>query len=172
MIRIEALPAPTSSTDLKQWGRLSGAALPWAIYQLYQRQKGLYVVIVPDTTTALRLEQELMVFFHENAAEVWTFPDWETLPYDVFSPHQDIISQRIKTLYSLPRLQHGIVIVPLNTALLRLTDASYLQQYSLVLKKRPATGFNSAASAIGRCGLSCCGSGDGTWRVFGAWILA
>lgn len=135
MIRIEALPAPTSSTDLKQWGRLSGAALPWAIYQLYQRQKGLYVVIVPDTTTALRLEQELMVFFHENAAKVWTFPDWETLPYDVFSPHQDIISQRIKTLYSLPRLQHGIVIVPLNTALLRLTDASYLQQYSLVLKK-------------------------------------
>lgn len=62
MIRIEALPVPISSTDQKQWGRLSGAALPWAIYQLYQRQKGLYVVIVPDTTTALRLEQELGVF--------------------------------------------------------------------------------------------------------------
>lgn len=135
MIRIEALPAPSSTTDIKQWGSLSGAALPWAIYQLYQRQKGLYVVIVPDTTTALRLEQELAVFFHQQNEHVWTFPDWETLPYDVFSPHQDIISQRIKTLYSLPRMQHGIVIVPLNTALLRLTDASYLQQHSLVLKK-------------------------------------
>ncbi|HOH31529.1 MAG TPA: hypothetical protein PLC40_17770, partial [Candidatus Hydrogenedentes bacterium] len=48
------------------------------------------------------------------------FPDWETLPYDQFSPHQDIISQRIASLYRLPELSRGVLVVPITTALHRL----------------------------------------------------
>ena len=132
---ISSLPQLKQPADQLHWGNLQGAALPLAIAQLLKQQAALYLLLVPDTPTALRLEQELSVFYQSEDCPLLSLPDWETLPYDVFSPHQDIISQRIKTLYSLPRLQHGIVIVPLNTALLRLTDASYLQQYSLVLKK-------------------------------------
>lgn len=61
------------------------------------------------------------------------FPDWETLPYDLFSPHQDIISQRIASLYRLPELEHGVLVVPITTALHRLAPTSFLLGSSLVL---------------------------------------
>ena len=57
------------------------------------------VIVTPDTPSALRLETELDYLLQEH--KVMTFPDWETLPYDHFSPHQDIISQRLETLNAL-----------------------------------------------------------------------
>jgi transcription-repair coupling factor (superfamily II helicase) len=61
----------------------------------------LLVVITADTSSALTLERELP-FFLDGPARVLAFPDWETLPYDNFSPHQDIISERLATLSKLP----------------------------------------------------------------------
>ncbi len=61
------------------------------------------------------------------------FPDWETLPYDIFSPHQDIVSQRIAALYQLPELSHGVLVVPITTALHRLAPKRFLLGSSLVL---------------------------------------
>ncbi len=89
------LPQIKQPTDLLHWGNLTGAALPLAISELVQTQPALYLLIVPDTPTALRLEQELAVFLNDTGpadpVPVYSFPDWETLPYDQFSPHQDII---------------------------------------------------------------------------------
>ena len=67
-------------------------------------------MITADTSSALALERELP-FFLEDDVEILAFPDWETLPYDRFSPYQDIISDRIATLSALPTLRRGVLIV-------------------------------------------------------------
>lgn len=128
------LPQLKNDTDQLQWGNLLGAALPLALAELLQQQRALYLLVVADTPTALRVEQELSVFIGDSS-QIYTFPDWETLPYDHFSPHQDIISQRLKTLYQLPHLTQGLVIVPVSTLMLRLCDQQHLQQQSLMLTK-------------------------------------
>ncbi|HSG52461.1 MAG TPA: transcription-repair coupling factor, partial [Rheinheimera sp.] len=132
---ISALPHVKHANDQLHWGNLQGAALPLAIAQLLAQHKAPYLLLVPDTPTALRLEQELSVFFTTPDCPVLTLPDWETLPYDVFSPHQDIISQRLKTLHQLSRLEQGLVIVPVSTALLRICHRDYLEQNSFLIKK-------------------------------------
>ena len=131
---LDKLPAFAKIQDQIACGNLHGAALPMAIAELIQRQVGLYLLVVPDTPTALRLEQELSVFFSEDMS-LLSFPDWETLPYDHFSPHQDIISQRLRTLYQLPSLTKGLVIVPVSTMLLKIATPAHLQQQSLLLNK-------------------------------------
>ena len=132
---ISALPHIKHANDQLQWGNLQGAALPLAIAQLISQHSAPYLLLVPDTPSALRLEQELSVFFNAPDCPILTLPDWETLPYDVFSPHQDIISQRLKTLHQLSRLNKGLVIVPVSTALLRICHRDYLEQYSFLIKK-------------------------------------
>ncbi len=128
------LPQIKHDTDQLGWGNLAGAALPLALSELVRTEPALYLLIVPDTPTALRLEQELAVFLGDSVP-LYSFPDWETLPYDQFSPHQDIISQRLRTLYQLPAVTHGLVLVPVSTLMLRLSAPEHLQQQSLLLKK-------------------------------------
>uniref|UniRef100_UPI0032B261E9 transcription-repair coupling factor n=1 Tax=Rheinheimera aquimaris TaxID=412437 RepID=UPI0032B261E9 len=132
---ISALPQIKHASDQLHWGNLQGAALPLAISQLLRQHSGTYLLLVPDTPTALRLEQELAVFLSPADCPLLTLPDWETLPYDVFSPHQDIVSQRLKTLYQLARLDRGVVIVPVSTLLLRICHRDYLEQNSFLIKK-------------------------------------
>ncbi|MEH6582863.1 MAG: transcription-repair coupling factor [Halioglobus sp.] len=94
----------------------------------------LVVVITADTSSALILERELP-FFLDGPAHVLAFPDWETLPYDNFSPHQDIISERLATLHKLPTVETGILIVPISTLMHRLPPTDFIAGSSLVLKK-------------------------------------
>jgi len=62
-------------------------------------------------------------------------PDWETLPYDVFSPHPDLISERLATLYQISQNQSDVIIVPMATALLRLPPVAFLSAHTFMLKK-------------------------------------
>lgn len=145
------LPLPTGPQDLKQLGNLSGAALPLALSELMRGHGGLYLLVVPDTPTALRIEQELTVFLGDSQ-HIYSFPDWETLPYDVFSPHQDIISQRLRTLYQLSTLTQGLVIVPVSTLMLRLCEQSHLQQQSLILKQGQTLDLTSLKRQLAHVG--------------------
>ena len=157
---IFALPQIKQPADQLHWGNLQGAALPLAIAQLIEQQPAPYLLLVPDTPTALRLEQELSVFARQADCPLLSLPDWETLPYDVFSPHQDIVSQRLKTLHQLPGLRQGLVIVPVSTLLLRLCHPDYLalhsfliskgQQVDLDALKRRLTAVLDALAALGR----------------------
>jgi transcription-repair coupling factor (superfamily II helicase) len=94
------------------------------------------IVLVPDSLSASVLEKELRFFLGE-AKEflLWPFPDWETLPYDRFSPHQDIVSDRLKTLYRLMHDESGILIVPISTIMHRLCPRDYLLTHGLMLKQ-------------------------------------
>ena len=128
-----ALAPPTLRAGAHDaWQGLHGCATSIALAHAAQARDGLTVAVVADEHRAYRLEEELRFFSDENLA-VRHFPDWETLPYDVFSPHQDIISQRIATLYQLPQLKRGILVVPISTALHRLAPKNFLLGSSLVL---------------------------------------
>ena len=121
--------------DKKVWSNLPGSSSAIAIMQAAKTADTPILLITHDTPSALRLEQELISLNTDNALALCLFPDWETLPYDTFSPHQDIISQRLATLYKLSRIEQGIVIVPIATLLQRLAPKQYLEANSLVVKK-------------------------------------
>ena len=119
VLRLPSLPATAGK---QHWGNLPGAALSLAIAEAANSAKRFTLLLTADSQSAERLEQELSFFAPE--LPVLHFPDWETLPYDLFSPHQDIISQRIAALYRLPELKHGILVVPITTCLLYTSDAA------------------------------------------------
>ncbi len=123
---------PTKAADKRTIGQAAHASLAIAITNAYQQHKHHCLLVVKDTQTALRLQTELETFL---PGLVHVFPDWETLPYDSFSPHQDIISDRLAHLYRLPLLKNSITLVPVNTLLQRLTPNEFIQQHALLVKK-------------------------------------
>ncbi len=124
-----ALPARPDESG--QWGRLYGCGAALVIANAAARAGAPLVVIVPDMPAAERLDHALRFFLDGTDLPLLMLPDRETLPYDVFSPHQDIVSERLDTLYRLPRLERGILILPVPTALVRLPPREFLDTYSL-----------------------------------------
>jgi len=120
-----------AASGKQTWGNLPGAALSLAIAEAASNADRFTLLLTADSQSAERLQEELAFF--APALPVLHFPDWETLPYDVFSPHQDIISQRIAALYQLPELTHGVLVVPITTALHKLAPKRFLLGSSLVL---------------------------------------
>ena len=114
----------------RNWSSLHGAAAPWALASFAAQHHGPLMLITRDSGSAMEWHKAIDFF---SAAEVTAdfpttlqFPDWETLPYDAFSPHQDIISERLATLVELKQRQRGFLIVPVTTLLQRITPASFL----------------------------------------------
>lgn len=122
---------PSRAGERRFWGQLEGASQALAIAEAATARTGLTLVITTDTSSALRLEDELRFF--ASQLPVLHFPDWEILPYDVFSPHQDIISQRLATLAQLQDTRHGVLILPISTLLHRLPPVSFYQGQSFAL---------------------------------------
>src|SRR5690606_23202722 len=118
-----SLPTPVGSAD----------ALLLA--QLAQREHAagrITAIVTADASDAQRLIEEMAFFAPQLRCAL--FPDWETLPYDTFSPHQDLISERLATLWRIRQRdhQHGadVVLVPATTALYRLAPPSFLAGYT------------------------------------------
>ena len=135
-----SLPIPaqkkaTSSQDHKHWGQLQGSSPALCIAQAQAQYNGPIVLITADTPSALKLEKELAFFMADDNVPITLFPDWETLPYDTFSPHQDIVSQRLETLFRFTQQVDSIFIVPINTLMQRLAPTDYLAKYLLMLNK-------------------------------------
>jgi transcription-repair coupling factor (superfamily II helicase) len=124
------IPAP-GSTDT--YGQIYGCGQALAIVSLANRKTVPVVIVSKDIQHAQQLEHEIR-FFCDSKATILNLPDWETLPYDVFSPHQDIISERLTTLYKLPSITLGqILILPVATLLQRLSPKAYIQKNVLIL---------------------------------------
>ena len=88
------------SGERRSWGRLYGSGFGLVISEAARATAELLLVITPDTPSAADLEHELHFYNHgDDAIPLLGFPDRETLPYDHFSPHQEIISERLATLY-------------------------------------------------------------------------
>ena len=118
---------PPSTVARWQWSGLHGSAAGLAIAQAARLHRAPVLIVTTDNPQATRWEDELRFFLSGvNDLATLPFPDWETLPYDVFSPHQDIVSQRLATLSQLINLQHGVIIVPVSTLMHRLPPRLYL----------------------------------------------
>ncbi|MGH8778635.1 transcription-repair coupling factor [Paraburkholderia sp.] len=107
----------------------SSDALLIARYHLaYRQEVPLLAVVCANAVDAQRLTQEIAFFAPQ--ARIRLLPDWETLPYDSFSPHQDLVSERLATLHDLGEGRCDILLVPATTALYRMPPASFLAAYT------------------------------------------
>jgi transcription-repair coupling factor (superfamily II helicase) len=123
-----ALPAVHGSAD--------AFALAQAAIELKSQQRML-AVVVANATDAQRLLAEIPWFGNTEQAALrcHLLPDWETLPYDAFSPHQDLVSERLATLYEIQNGQCDVLIVPATTALVRMAPPSFLAAYTFFFKQ-------------------------------------
>lgn len=112
---------------------LSLALLACSLKTTAEQKKTPLVIVTSSAFEAQRLLEE-MPFFAPDL-KINLLPDWETLTYDVFSPHPDLISERLATLYQISQNLSDVVIIPVATALLRLPPVSYLSAHTFMLKK-------------------------------------
>ncbi|MEQ1598053.1 MAG: transcription-repair coupling factor [Methylotenera sp.] len=112
---------------------LSLATLSCGLFTTVETKAAPLVVITSNAFEAQRLLEEVPYFAPDLRVNL--LPDWETLPYDVFSPHPDLISERLATLYQISQNVCDVVIVPIATALLRLPSVAYLSAHTFMLKK-------------------------------------
>ncbi|MFV8817381.1 transcription-repair coupling factor [Haliea sp. E17] len=129
---VAATQWPATRGSRSSLGPLHGASDALCIAELASPGQ-LLLVITADTHAAQVLERELPFFLGKDI-DILGFPDWETLPYDNFSPHQDIISERLATLHRLPRVRGGVLIVPIPTLMHRLPPTHFVAGSSLVLE--------------------------------------
>ena len=142
------LPAPGTEVA---WGRLIGASLALAAAELAQAVDRPILLLAEDPRHADQLEAEIR-FFAGGDMPVAHFVEWETLPWDSFSPHQDIISQRLRVLAQLRGLNRGVVIAAATVLQQRLPPVEYVAARSLSLKvgqELPREPFTDSLVAAG-----------------------
>ncbi len=124
---------PQSKDQAVIWSGLTGCGDSLALASAIKNENRLFVIVTPDNQTALRLEHEL-AFFLQGEHPILHFPDWETLPYDVFSPLPEIISERLKTLALLPQVKRGALVVSVTTLMHRLAPREHVLANSFAIK--------------------------------------
>ena len=122
-------PAPGTRTKLPL---LHDSADALALAALARSTRPL-AILTESAQDAERLRVELAFF--APGLRIFLLPDWETLPYDNFSPHQDLISERLATLYQITHEAFDVAIVPVATALYRLPPASFIAGHTFFLKQ-------------------------------------
>jgi transcription-repair coupling factor (superfamily II helicase) len=146
------LPDPGRSAT---WSRLYGDSLPLVLARAATAYAGPLLVVTADSQDAERLQRQLRFFCTDPSLDILCFPDWETLPYDRFSPHQDIISERLQTLHRLPSLHRGVLLVPVATLLQRLPPPDFLDQYSLILDQGERLDLDGMRARLEKAGYRC-----------------
>jgi transcription-repair coupling factor (superfamily II helicase) len=129
LLSLPAPPKPGQRIDLPP---LAASADALALAQL-ARPGRLLAVVTASPIEAQRLAEEI-AWFAPNL-RVHLLPDWETLPYDSFSPHQDLISERLATLYAVSRNECEVLIAAASTAVTRLAPPSFLAAHTFFMKK-------------------------------------
>ncbi|HMA07673.1 MAG TPA: transcription-repair coupling factor, partial [Ramlibacter sp.] len=119
------MPRPPGSADALLLARVAEQA---------KADGRLTAIVTADATDAQRLLEEMAFFVPDLRCAL--FPDWETLPYDSFSPHQDLISERLATLWRISQGQADVVVVPATTALYRVAPPSFLAGYTFHFQVR------------------------------------
>ncbi|MGI9251612.1 MAG: transcription-repair coupling factor [Pseudohongiellaceae bacterium] len=139
MSSVFAPPLPSEPQQAVYWARPFGAAGSLVIANAAARCDGPLLLITENNEMAEAFRRELSWFGRRGVTDdegvpVFSLPDWETLPYDNFSPHQDITSDRIAALHQLPTLKRGILVVSVSSLMHRLPPRSYIAANSLVLE--------------------------------------
>ncbi|TEA72151.1 transcription-repair coupling factor [Allopusillimonas soli] len=110
-----------------------GSGDAWLLADLARACGKTLVVVCADPLAAQRLADEIVLLSPD--LRVRQLPDWETLPYDSFSPHQDLVSDRLRTLHALMQRAVDVLLVPVTTALYRLAPPSFMAAYTFSFKQ-------------------------------------
>ncbi|MEZ5528932.1 MAG: transcription-repair coupling factor [Porticoccaceae bacterium] len=151
---ILSLPPLNPPGDKRLWSGAHGAGAALAIAEASCHHKGLTLVITESARAAQELESELH-FFLAGERPVFPFPDWETLPYDLFSPHQDIVSERLRTLFRLPGVAAGVVVVPISTLMHRLPPREFVSQRAFDYRTGDTLDIEQLRSQLENAGYRC-----------------
>ncbi|MBD8726018.1 transcription-repair coupling factor [Oxalobacteraceae sp. CFBP 13708] len=113
----------------------SSDAYALAVAALALKAQGqMLTVVVANASDGQRLLDEIP-WFADGKLACHLLPDWETLPYDAFSPHQDLVSERLATLHEIRNGQCDVLMVPATTALVRLAPPSFLAAYTFFFRQ-------------------------------------
>ncbi|MBA1444948.1 MAG: transcription-repair coupling factor [Chromatiales bacterium] len=148
-----ALPAKPG--EQLQWGQLYGGSSALAIANAAQAYNGVVLVAVDTVQRAAQLEAELGFFLRGDDLPVLSFPDWETLPYDLFSPLPELISQRLLSLSRLPQMERCILLVPIATLMQRLCPRAFLDRHSLIVDLGQQLNLDETRQRLERSGYQC-----------------
>jgi transcription-repair coupling factor (superfamily II helicase) len=137
------LPRPIGSADALLLARFAAQQAT---------HKRITAIVTAEPADTQRLEGELAFF--APALRIAVFPDWETLPYDTFSPHQDLISERLATLWRIQQGEVDVVLMPASTALVRLAPPSFLAAYTFHFKQKEKLNEAALKSQLTLAGYS------------------
>jgi len=106
------------------WAGLQGSSAALALLAAAKKHQGIVLLVTRSSHQAQLLEQDIRLF-SDGSVPVYHFPDHETLPYDAFSPHPDIVAERLSTLSALANMKNGLLIVPVATLMQRLPPKTH-----------------------------------------------
>jgi len=136
-LRVLNPPVPSAARRHLRWHQLHGSAPALALAEATRSDQRLYVVVAAAARELDRLAAELRFFAGERLT-LLALPDWEVLPYDLFSPHPDIVSERLRTLFELPQTRQGCLIVAADALMQRLAPKRYVQSRAFELRRGQA----------------------------------
>lgn len=123
---------PSAKGEVQEFGQLIGSSISLFCAHILSVHQGPVVIVTDDMQQTTRLNDELKQY---STLPTLLFPDWETLPYDSFSPHQDIVSERLACLYQLPHFNKGAFILPINTLMQKVCPSAYLSGHVFMMHK-------------------------------------
>ena len=133
------------------WQAVFGSGASFGAARLAAEPGTVVVYAARDTENAERVRNEID-FYGSGKVPVRTFPDWETLPYDHFSPHQDIVSDRLTTLHELRDVTHGVLVAPVRTLMQRLAPAAFVDAHTLTLRTGERFAIDAQRARLDRAG--------------------
>ena len=142
LLSLPAPPKPGQRLDLSPFPPSADAL---ALSRLAHRGR-LLVAVSASPLEAQRLAEEIAWFAPELRTHL--LPDWETLPYDAFSPHQDLVSERLATLHAVSRQECELLIVAAATAVTRLAPPAFLLSHTFFMKKGERLGLDALRSQL------------------------
>ncbi|MET0292417.1 MAG: transcription-repair coupling factor [Steroidobacteraceae bacterium] len=153
MANLLTLPRPGAAAPVVQWPALPGSALSLALAEAARTADQLQLVIAPDARALDEIARELPFFRAKDLPQL-AFPDWEVLAYDRFSPHPDIVSDRLAALAALPSLRRGLLLLSAETLLQRLPPAEFILGRSFDLAVGEAFAVDEVRARLERAGYS------------------
>ncbi|CAL1329277.1 transcription-repair coupling factor [Candidatus Providencia siddallii] len=142
---------PIYNNDILYLGCLIGVSSLFEYGDIINKHKGLVVIVVKKTQDKLRLCEEIKCFT-KHPVEI--FHDWETLPYDKFSPSQEIISNRLLVLYKLLKIKKGGLIISINTLMQKICPKNFLIENTLIVNKGDKISIDDFKKKLEKIGYS------------------
>ncbi len=154
MTSIFTPPLRSAQGSRQRWSGLHGAATGLALASAQSRYTGVMLVVTEDAAGARQLQAE-MQFFGGEQLKVLNFPAWETLPYDNFSPHQDIVSERLAALAQLLSGEPCTLVLPVASLMNRLPPREFIAGQVFDLKTGERFDAHATRKRLESCGYRC-----------------